>query len=163
MSFAILRRYIYQLSNTLGEQGRKLTRDARSLYLLTKEAWKLDRPKASLILINQILGSVSRYAVTMLDASLLTLSLLILQRDESFSKSRFEWLVLLRICLMAFNYERAHYTADIKKALRVTLGEKRVLKLVAKYLQLPYLQQQKESTQSRFKDVSTPFTKILIE
>ena len=64
---------------------------------------------------------------------------------------------------MAFNYERAHYTADIKKALRVTLGEKRVLKLVAKYLQLPYLQQQKESTQSRFKDVSTPFTKILIE
>jgi len=133
------------------------------LYLLTKEAWKFDRPKASLILIDRVLGSVSRYAVTMVIASLLTLSLLALQRDESFSKDRFGRLVLLRICLMAFNYGCAHYTADIKKALRATLGGKRVLKLVTKYFQLPYLQQQKESTQSRFKDVSTPLTKILIE
>lgn len=154
MTFEIFKGYTCHSFHSLDERRRNFTADAQSLYLLAKEAWELDRAKASFILIDRVLGSVSRYVETVVNASLLTQSLLALQHHSSFSTDSFGQLVLFRICIAAFNYGRIHYTANINKALRATLNEKRVLKLLTKYFQLPYLQQQRESTQSRFQDVS---------
>jgi hypothetical protein len=154
MGFEIFKRYICHPFNSLGERRRNLTADVQSLYLLAKEAWQMDRTKASFILIDRVLDSVSRYVETVVNASLLTQSILALQHHSSFSTDSFRQLVLLRIFIAAFDYGRVHYTSDIKKALRATLKEKRVLKLLTKYFQLPYLQQKRESTQSRFQDVS---------
>src|SRR5271169_2622456 len=125
-------------------QAEKFKLDGLRLCYITKEAWHFDRYKGTLIILERVFASVCRYLETVLDASLLTQSILALQLQSSFCKVSFTRLVVLKLFLVGLKYGISRYVKDINVSLESSIGYKRELRLLNVYLGLPYPQQVKK-------------------
>src|SRR5271169_2114937 len=90
--------------------AEKFKLDALRLVHITKEAWDFDRPKGTIVILERIFASASRYLETELDALLLTQSIHALQLQAPFCKYSFARLVLLKLLLTALKYGIGCYT-----------------------------------------------------
>jgi hypothetical protein len=126
------------------------------VYYLAREAWEYDRQKASIIIVLNVFTSIIRYVETVLDATVVTHTILGLQNHASFNKNFFIQLVSLKLFLAVVKYGSRFYGRGLSDALEVLIPRRREARLISAYFQLPYPQQVKKGTRTKFME-ARPF------
>jgi ABC-type multidrug transport system fused ATPase/permease subunit len=123
----------------------------KTIFTLTKELWDFDRQYAIFTILITIFISVQRYSETLLDASLLTQCILVLQDRTTFDKTYFAKLLLLKILLLAASYIPKWFHRNVEHPKRHAMNQARIQRLLTAYLHLPYSEQEKESVRGQFR------------
>src|SRR5271155_3048447 len=123
----------------------------KTIFTLTKEVWDFDRQYAIFTILIRIFISVQRYSETILDASLLTQCILVLQDRTTFDKTFFAKLLLLKILVLAASYIPKWFHRNVEYPKEHAMNQARIQRLLTAYLHLPYSEQEKESIRGKFR------------
>lgn len=154
MSLSACGCFIKQLLNSHHQRVTRVKRNVQQVYRLTKEAWEFDAKKATIVILLNVFASLCRYVETILDAAIVTHSLFGLQNHDSFSKDYFGRLAAVKLLLMVAKYGGSRYGRSISNSLGAVVPRKREMKLLEVYFRLPYPQQVKRGTRTKFMEVS---------
>lgn len=146
--------FVRQLLNSHHQRLTRVKGNVRQVCCLTKEAWEFDRKNATIVILLNIFSSICRYAETVLDAAIITHSLFGLQNHDSFGKGYFGRLVATKLLLVMTQYIGGRYGRGISNHLEAVIPRKREVRLLEAYFRLPYPQQVKKGTRTKFMEAS---------
>ena len=146
--------FIKRLLNSYHQRVTRVKRNVQQVYRLTKEAWEFDVKNGTTVILLNIFASLCRYVETVLDAAIVTHSLYGLQNHDSFSKDYFGRLVAVKLLLVLAKYGGSVYGRGVSNSLKAVIPRKREVRLLEAYFRLPYPQQVKKGTRTKFMEVS---------